>query len=61
MHYRNWKRTPNEKPERKDVRHFGVTHSDAGGCDCDVLPWEDCEHTEQLGDEEMEHIRAIVW
>ena len=32
------------------------------GCDCDVLPWEDCEHTvdDALDEQQLEHLKAIA-
>lgn len=28
-------------------------------CNCDVLPWEDCEHTDALADKAMRNILAL--
>lgn len=40
---------------------FAITHSNAPqhSCDCDALPWEDCEHTEALADKAMREIMTL--
>lgn len=43
-----------ETKPRKQTANFGVTVSaPVNGCNCDVLPWEDCEHTEAAANSAM--------
>lgn len=62
---RRWYNIPQKtKPyypnRRVDTINFGVTKAkEVYGCDCDELPWEDCEHTAVLEPAQLEHMRAI--
>lgn len=40
---------PQKQPKSRPIFLSGkhtITISNVIGCDCDVLPWDDCEHTE---------------
>ena len=37
----------------RNTQSFGTTTSEVEGCGCDVLPWEDCEHTDRAADNAM--------
>lgn len=48
----------NSKPETCDSRSFGTTGVNfVELCNCDVLPWGDCEHTE---DDAIKSMRIIL-
>lgn len=43
-----------EPRQKKSTSNYGITKSAVlAGCDCDVLPWEDCEHTEAAANAAM--------
>jgi hypothetical protein len=53
------KRKENKVPQVKKSK-ITVSKIVVQSCGCDVLPWEDCEHTDALAQQEMQKILSMA-
>jgi hypothetical protein len=51
----------NSVKQKKRGSEIRVTGNLVTSCSCDVLPWEDCEHTvsDELDENQREHLKSI--